>query len=150
MCDILWPEVQAHSDDRPLHASGPRSACALVQARPTMSCIHLVRVAIYIYLIYTLKRSVLCTFNFQPSFQDCPIRSPTHFSFHVVFQDCPFWSPTHSQPSFPSGTHPLFLPSNFTGLSHQAAHPAHLGFPRNLEFNVHAVDLGCSIRAGRI
>ena len=41
-CDILRPEVQPHSDDTPVHASGPHSACALAQARPTMSCIHLV------------------------------------------------------------------------------------------------------------
>ena len=40
---ILWPEVQSHSDDSPVHAPGPRSACALAQAHPTMSCIHLVK-----------------------------------------------------------------------------------------------------------
>ena len=41
LCDNLWPEVQSHSDDSPVRAPGPRSACALAQARPTMSCIHL-------------------------------------------------------------------------------------------------------------
>ena len=30
-CDILWPEVQSHSDDSPVHATGPRSACALLR-----------------------------------------------------------------------------------------------------------------------
>jgi len=40
--DILWPEVQSHSDDSPVHAPGSCSACALAQAHPTMSCIHLV------------------------------------------------------------------------------------------------------------
>jgi len=29
LCDILWPEVQSHSDDSPVHARGPCSACAL-------------------------------------------------------------------------------------------------------------------------
>ena len=42
LCDILWPEVQSHSDISHMHAIGPRSAHALTQARPTMSCIHLV------------------------------------------------------------------------------------------------------------
>ena len=42
LCDIVWPEVQSHSDDSPVHASGACSACALAQARPTVSCIHLV------------------------------------------------------------------------------------------------------------
>ena len=47
-CDILWPEVQSHCEHSPVYAPGPRSACicictcALTQARPTMSCIHLV------------------------------------------------------------------------------------------------------------
>jgi len=40
LCDILWPEVQSHSDDS--HATGPHSPGALAQACPTMSCIHLV------------------------------------------------------------------------------------------------------------
>ena len=44
LCDILWPEVQAHSDDSHVHAAGPRSTHVLTQARPTMSCIHLVQV----------------------------------------------------------------------------------------------------------
>ena len=41
LSDIPWPEVQSHSDDGPVHLTGPCSACALTQARPTMSCIHL-------------------------------------------------------------------------------------------------------------
>ena len=49
MCDILWPEVQSHSDDSPVHACGPHSVCALAQARPTMSCIHLVYLFIYLF-----------------------------------------------------------------------------------------------------
>ena len=40
--DILWAEVQSHSDDSHMHVTAPCSACALHQARPTMSCIHLV------------------------------------------------------------------------------------------------------------
>ena len=45
-CDILWPEVQSHCEHSPVYAPGPHSACicicALTQAHPTMSCIHLV------------------------------------------------------------------------------------------------------------
>ena len=41
-CDILWPEVQSQSDNSHMHATGLRSSPALTQARPTMSCIHLV------------------------------------------------------------------------------------------------------------
>ena len=32
LCGILWPEVQSHSDDGPVHAPGPRSACTFAQA----------------------------------------------------------------------------------------------------------------------
>ena len=32
---ILWPEVQSHSDDSHVHATGLRSARALAQAHPT-------------------------------------------------------------------------------------------------------------------
>ena len=48
-CDTLWPEVQSHSDDNPVHTPGPHrsSACALAQAHPTMSCIHVVTVVGY-------------------------------------------------------------------------------------------------------
>jgi len=42
LCDILWPEVQSQSDNSHIPATGPRSARALTQARPTVSCIHLV------------------------------------------------------------------------------------------------------------
>ena len=42
LCDILWPEVQLHSDSSHMPATGPCSAHALTQARPTVSCIHLV------------------------------------------------------------------------------------------------------------
>jgi len=35
-------EVQSHSYDSHVHATGPFSACALTQARSTVSCIHLV------------------------------------------------------------------------------------------------------------
>ena len=42
LCDILWPEVQSHFDSSHMPATGPCSARALTQARPTMSCIHLV------------------------------------------------------------------------------------------------------------
>jgi len=42
--NILWPEVQSHSDDSPVHATAPHSTHALAQARPTMSYIPLVRV----------------------------------------------------------------------------------------------------------
>jgi len=41
LCDTLWPKVQSHSDDSPVHITGPCSACALAQAHSTMSCIHL-------------------------------------------------------------------------------------------------------------
>jgi len=41
-CDVLWPEVQSHSDDSHMHLSAPCSAPALGQTRSTMSCIHLV------------------------------------------------------------------------------------------------------------
>ena len=34
-CDILWPEVQSHSDDSYVHATGLHSACVLAQAHPT-------------------------------------------------------------------------------------------------------------------
>ena len=40
LCDILWPEVQSHSDDSHVHATGPRSVHTLAQAHPTASCIH--------------------------------------------------------------------------------------------------------------
>ena len=40
--NLLWPEVQSHSDHSHVHATGPR---ALTQARPTMSCIYLVQEA---------------------------------------------------------------------------------------------------------
>ena len=40
--DILWPEVQSHSDDSHMHVTAPCSARALDQAHLTMSCIHLV------------------------------------------------------------------------------------------------------------
>ena len=42
LCDILWPEVQSHSDNSHMPATGPCSAHALTQACPTVSCIHLV------------------------------------------------------------------------------------------------------------
>ena len=42
LCDNVWPEVQSHSDDSHVHGTGPHYACALAQAHPTMSCIHLV------------------------------------------------------------------------------------------------------------
>ena len=42
LCDILWPEVQLHSDSSHMPATGPCSAHALTQARPTVACIHLV------------------------------------------------------------------------------------------------------------
>ena len=51
LCGILWPEVQSHSDDSPVHAPGPRSAFALAQVRPTMSCIHLVAKLSFMYLL---------------------------------------------------------------------------------------------------
>ena len=38
-CDILWPEVQSHSDNSRMHTTGLCSAPALAQACPTMSCI---------------------------------------------------------------------------------------------------------------
>ena len=46
LCDILWPEVQSHSDNSHVHASGLCCAHALTQAHATMSCIHLVKVGI--------------------------------------------------------------------------------------------------------
>ena len=46
---ILWPEVQSHSDNSYMHATVLRSARALAQARPTMSCIHLVIIT-YVYM----------------------------------------------------------------------------------------------------
>ena len=33
-CDILWPEVQSHSDDSHVYATGPSSAHTLTQVRP--------------------------------------------------------------------------------------------------------------------
>jgi len=39
--DILWHEVQSHSNESHIHLTAPRSASALGQAHP-MSCIHLV------------------------------------------------------------------------------------------------------------
>ena len=42
LCDILWPEVQSHSDNSRMHATGLSSLHSLAQARPTVSCIHLV------------------------------------------------------------------------------------------------------------
>ena len=66
LCGILWPEVQSHSDGSPVHAPGPSSACALAQARPTMSCIHLVLLT-YLWewcmsgLFFHLKNKVLST-----------------------------------------------------------------------------------------
>ena len=41
-CDILWPEGQSHSDNSHMHVTGLCFACALAQACPTVSCIHLV------------------------------------------------------------------------------------------------------------
>ena len=40
--DIQWLEAQSHSDDSHVHANGPYSTRAIAQARPTMSCTHLV------------------------------------------------------------------------------------------------------------
>jgi len=42
LCDILWLEVQSHSDNSHMPTTGPHSAHVLTQARPTVSCIHLV------------------------------------------------------------------------------------------------------------
>ena len=42
LCDILWPEVQSHSDDSHVYATCPRSACALAQAHPTIVHLRLV------------------------------------------------------------------------------------------------------------
>jgi len=47
VCTFLWPEVQSHSDNSRMHATGLRSAPALAQACPTMSCIRLVLHAPY-------------------------------------------------------------------------------------------------------
>ena len=52
LCDILWSAVQSHSDNSHMHATGPHSACALAQARPTMSCIHLVIVEFRLWLFH--------------------------------------------------------------------------------------------------
>ena len=41
-CNVLWPEVQSHSDNSHRHVTILCSACKLTQACPTMSCIHLV------------------------------------------------------------------------------------------------------------
>ena len=41
-CDILWLEIQSHSGDCHVRATGPRSACALAQAHPTIVHLRLV------------------------------------------------------------------------------------------------------------
>jgi len=52
---ILWPIRFLHSDDSHVHATTPFSACALAEARPTISCIHLV-------ILISMASSVhLCT-----------------------------------------------------------------------------------------
>ena len=60
LCDILWSEVESHSDNSHMHATDPHSARALPQARPTMSCIHLL---IFARLSSISSRWVVC-FNF--------------------------------------------------------------------------------------
>jgi len=39
---VILCDLRFNSDNSHMHATGLRSACALAQARPTMSCIHLV------------------------------------------------------------------------------------------------------------
>ena len=69
VCFLLWPEVQSHPDDSHVQATGPRFACSLTQARPTMLCIHLVAntVCRYISLRSEYSELKLNSYSLHPT-----------------------------------------------------------------------------------